>query len=131
MRGVGLAILGLGAALIAVLGWQQIWHVLREARVLAMGGWGLGLIGLGLMVGKRRGQSVRRLALGMVLAALGLGLMAVPTDSRGLLAGLRVGYAGSLLAVIPHCWRLYRARRSQNQGPPPLVQSQDSPSPYL
>jgi MFS family permease len=130
MRIVGLVILGLGSVAAAVLGWHQIWHVLREGRTLALAGWIIGLVGLGLMVGRRRQQSVRRLELGMVLAALGLALMAVPTDSRGLWAGLRVGYAGSVLAVLPHCWRLYRKRAARPLGPKPQPYDNNSSSTY-
>lgn len=109
MRQVATGILALGAVLSAILGWQQIWHVLREARELALVGWLIGMMGLALLIGRRKNQTVRRMAWGAVLAALGLALMSVPTDARGLLTGIRVGYAGSLLAVLPHCWRLYHS----------------------
>ncbi|MDA8204895.1 MAG: hypothetical protein M0Z36_02430 [Thermaerobacter sp.] len=108
MRMLSVGILGLGALLAACLGWHDIWHVLRQARGLALTGWFIGMAGLALMVGRRRHHSFGRLALGLALAALGLALLAIPNDSRGLLTGLRVGYAGSLLAVLPHSWRLYR-----------------------
>lgn len=108
MRVMGLGILGIGAVLAALFGWHDIWHILRAARGLALIGWLVGMVGLALLVGRRKTQSQGRLALGLVLAALGLALMAVPSDARGLLTGLRVGYAGSLLAVLPHSWRLYR-----------------------
>lgn len=113
MRFAGLAILAAGALLAAVLGWHHIWHVLRNGRGLALTGWIVGMAGIALMVGRRRHQGPRRLALGLVLAALGLALMAVPSDSRGLLSGVRVGYAGSLLAVLPHCIRQYRSNANR------------------
>lgn len=110
MRFVGVGVLAVGAILAAVLGWEHIWHVLRQARWLAFCGWLLGMAGLALLIGRRKHGSRRRLTAGLVLAAVGLALMAVPSDSQGLLAGLRVGYAGCLLAVMPHCIRMYRAK---------------------
>ena len=110
MRFVGLGILAAGAILAAVLGWEHIWHVLRQARSLAFAGWIVGMVGLALLAGRRRQQSQRRMEIGLVLAALGLALMTVPADSRALYVGVRVGYAGSLIAIMPHTIRLYRSK---------------------
>lgn len=106
---MSVGILALGAFLAAVLGWQHIWHILRDARTLALIGWLVGLVGLMLLIGRRHQQSARRMAVGLLLSSLGLALMSVPMDARGLLTGIRVGYAGSLLAVLPHAWRIWRA----------------------
>ncbi len=116
MRVWGMVILGAGAALAVFLGWHQIWTVLRAARTLDLFGWLCGVAGLALLVGRRRRDGGRRLVLGLILAALGLALMGVPTDSRGFLVGVRVGYAGSLLAVLPHSWRVHRTERQTPAG---------------
>lgn len=121
MRHVAVGVLALGALLAAVFGWQHIWHILRDARTLALIGWLVGLVGLALLIGRRRQQSAVRMAIGLLLASLGLALMSVPLDARGLLTGIRVGYAGSLLAVLPHAWRIWRpesGRRLKNSADP-------------
>lgn len=120
MRYIGLGILAVGALLATVLGWEHIWHVLREGRGLSLVGWMVGLVGLALLAGRRRQQGIRRMQAGLLLAAAGLALMAVPVDVRGLFAGVRVGYAGSLLALMPHTIRIYRStsRRAIEEAAP-------------
>ena len=118
MRLAGLGILAAGAVVIALMGWHHIWHLLKDGRGLALSGWAIGMAGLALIVG-RRSDSVRRLSVGLIFSALGLALMAVPTDVHGILAGLRVGYAGAVIAVLPHCVRLYRRARLRDGGPAP------------
>jgi hypothetical protein len=108
MQRVALAILGMGAVAFSILGWDHLAHLLRQALALALLGWVLGMLGLALMVGRRKRQPRGRLTGGILLSALGLALLAVPHDGQGLLTGLRIGFAGSVVAVIPHVWRIYR-----------------------
>jgi peptidoglycan/LPS O-acetylase OafA/YrhL len=114
MKSLALIILAAAAVLVVILGGNQILDQLRAGRTLALVGWLIGLAGLALIIGRRRGQTARRLTAGLTLAALGLALMAIPTDSRGLLLGIRVGYAGCLLVSLPHAWRLYRESRRRS-----------------
>lgn len=110
MRIVALAILGAAAGISAILGWEHLWSMLRQAAGFALGGWLLGMLGVALLAGRRKQQSPKRMAAGLVLAAIGLAVLAMPHDGQGLLTGLRVGYAGCLVAVMPHTFRLYRSR---------------------
>ncbi|MCY0878624.1 MAG: hypothetical protein OWU84_06775 [Firmicutes bacterium] len=108
MYRIAMAILGVGALVLSVLGWHHLAHLLRQSLAVALAGWLLGMGGLALMVGRRKRQPRGRLAVGLVLAALGLALLAVPRDGQGVLTGIRIGLAGSVVAVMPHVWRLYR-----------------------
>lgn len=75
---------------------------------MALAGWLIGMMGLALLVGRRKGGAKLRYGLGVVLAATGMALLAVAHDGQGILTGLRLGYGGALLAVLPHSYRLYR-----------------------
>lgn len=108
MRNMGIVILALAGILAAVTGWLHLWPLFRGAAWLAWIGWLCGMAGLGLLAGRRRRQGPVRFVVGLVFSALGLALLSVPSDGRGLFTGLSVGYAGALLAVLPHSWRLYR-----------------------
>lgn len=67
------------------------------------------MMGLALLVGRRKSGVKLRYGLGVVLAASGLALLAVAHDGQGILTGLRLGYGGALVAVLPHSYRTYRA----------------------
>ena len=108
MRNLGIVILVLAGVVAAVAGWLHLWPLFRNAAWVAWSGWLSGLAGIGLLAGRRRRQGPGRFVLGLIFAALGLALLSVPSDGRGLFTGLRVGYAGALLAILPHSWRLYR-----------------------
>lgn len=120
-RGVGmrvwsLAVLGLGGIIVAISGWNHLWPLFHRAGGLALVGWLLGMLGLALLVGRRKSSGPWRFGLGVICSALGMALLAVPHDGQGLLTGLRVGYGGALLAVLPHSFRLYRAAHSPREG---------------
>ncbi|NMP23915.1 hypothetical protein [Sulfobacillus harzensis] len=117
MRIWGLGILAIGALVAIVEGWSHLWPLLHQARGLALTGWILGLVGLALLVGRRKRGAKFRYALGLTLAAVGMALLAVPHDGQGLLTGLRLGYGGALLAVLPHSFRAYRSLASQGVSP--------------
>lgn len=107
MRRVAFLLVAVVAVAMVVLGWEHLFPRLREASGLAFGGWALGLVGMGLLIGQRPRPAVRIVS-GLILASVGLALMAMATDGQGILTGLRVGYVGALLAVMPHVWRQLR-----------------------
>ncbi len=113
MRVWGLGILAIGALIAILQGWHHLWPLFHQAAGLALVGWLSGMAGLGLLVGRRKAQGRLRVGLGTMLAALGLALLAVPQDGQGLLTGLRLGYGGALLAILPHVWRIHRARATR------------------
>jgi hypothetical protein len=108
MRNLGIVILALAGIVLAVAGWLHLWPLFRSAAWLAWIGWLFGILGVGLLAGRRRRQGSGRFVAGLIAAAVGLALLSVPSDGRGLFTGLQVGYAGALLAIVPHSWRLYR-----------------------
>ena len=113
MRTWGLSLLTAAAILLAWVGWHHLWPLLRQAASVALLGWISGMAGMTCLVGRRKAGGRWRFPLGLVLTALGLGLLAVPEDGQGLLTGLQVGYVGAWLAVAPHSFRLYRSRSAR------------------
>lgn len=109
MRIWGLGILAVGAVVAVIEGWTHLWPLFHQAGPMAFAGWIMGLGGLALLVGRRRRRWRLRYGLGVVMAALGMAFLAIPHDGQGLLTGLRLGYGGALLAVLPHSFRVYRA----------------------
>ncbi|MDA8195249.1 MAG: hypothetical protein M0Z53_14850 [Thermaerobacter sp.] len=112
---VGVALLTGFAVFGMVVGWAHLAGNFRQAAPLLFLGWVTGLAGLALLTGAPRVGPVFRA--GLVLAAVGLALLWVPTDGQGIMTGLRVGYAGALLAAAPRLVRVLRTARARREPP--------------
>lgn len=96
-------------ALVGVItGWSHLWALMRQASGLMFGGWLLGMLGVLLLAtAPRRGRAFR---VGLILSALGLATLWVPQDGQGVMTGLRVGFGGALLALMPRVMGVWRQR---------------------